>query len=276
MTLIKVILPTSILAIEHTPLLKALRVHQVARWTAIFSVHEVVFYKEPTTGYTEFQEHEKLIKAHWNYFFTPPYLRKILIPPNPALRYVGALPPIRLEAFNTAKRPRVGEIRVGLVYREPDGRLHAHVGGRVPYLVKDGCEEGLRPVRVVSVEKKLVECVEKPAYLGPRLVFTTSLHEALEEVEKTSDFIIATDKKGSVPSTSEVLRVCKSRVAILFGSPKYDLFEIAQQEGISLIDHVDYVWNTVPGQRVVSIRTEEALVITLGVVNVFLSSCSER
>jgi len=56
---------------------------------------------------------------------------------------------------------------------------------------------------------------------------------------------------------------------ILFGSPKYDLFEISEQEGIDLSKFIDYTWNTVPGQKVVSVRTEEALIITLGVVNAF-------
>jgi len=276
MTLIRVALPTSILNVEFTPLLKAIRVHQVARWTSIFGVHEVVFYREPTTGHAEFQEHEKFIKAYWNYFFTPPYLRKLLIPPNPILKYVGALPPIRLEAFNVSKKPKTGEIRVGFVYRDSGSVLRAHIGGSAPYLVVNNCEEGLRALRVVSSERRSVECVDKPVYLGPRLVFHSSLLGVLKRARDTSDYVIATDRKGSVPSSSDVLKLCGCDVTILFGSPKYDLFEIAQQEHASLEEYVDQVWNVVPGQRVVSVRTEEALIIALGVINALLNLCGEN
>ncbi len=273
MTLIRVALPTSILNVEHTPLLKAIRVHQVARWSSIFGVYEVIFYKEPTTGYGEFQEHEKFIKIYWNYFFTPPYLRKLLIPSNPILKYVGALSPIRLEVFNVSKKPRTGEIRVGFVYRDSSNTLRAHVGDRIPYLVVNNCEEGLRALRIVSSEKRFVECVDKTVYLGPRIVFHSSLFNVLKNAKDTSDFVIATDKKGVVPGSSDVFKLCGRDVTILFGSPKYDLFEIAQQERILLEEYVDHVWNVVPGQRVVSVRTEEALIITLGVINAFLNLC---
>jgi len=276
MTLIRVALPTSILDVEHTPLLKAIRVHQVARWASIFGVYEVIFYKEPLIGHIEFQEQEKFIKTYWSYFFTPPYLRKTLIPPNPLLRYVGALPPIRLEAFNVAKKPKIGEVRVGFVYRDPSGKLYAHVGNRAPYFVKNTCEEGLRPLLVVSIENRVVECTEKPVYLGPRLTFYSSLREVLERSRSTSHYVIATDKKGEFPSYDIVSKLRDRDITILFGSPRHDLFEIARQERLSLQRYVDYTWNTVPQQRVISIRTEEALIITLGVINMFLRGSVKR
>jgi predicted SPOUT superfamily RNA methylase MTH1 len=273
MVMIRVALPTSILSVEQTPLLKAIRVHQVARWTSIFAVSEVVFYKEPLTGSKEFQEHERFIRAYWNYFFTPPYLRKLLIPRNPVLRYVGALPPVRLVAFDVSKRPRSGEIRVGYVFRDTNGRLRAHIGDKTPYTVLNKCEEGLRTISVVSAERKFVECVDSKLYLGPQLAFYSSLLEVLTRARRSSRCIIATDKKGELPSSSTLCGTCRGDVTVLFGSPKYDLFEISQQEGVELRDYVDYVWNTVPEQRVVSVRTEEALIVTLGIINMYLNTC---
>jgi len=276
MTLIRVALPTSILDVEHTPLLKAIKIHQVARWTSIFGVYEVIFYKEPLTGHIEFHEQEKFIKTYWSYFFTPPYLRKLLISSNPLLRYVGALPPIRLEAFNVAKKPKIGEVRVGFVYKDLSGKFYAHIGNRIPYLVENACEEGLKPLLVVSIEDRVVECIEKPIYLGPRLTFYSSLREVLERSRSTSHYVIATDKKGEFPSYNTISKLRDRDITILFGSPRYDLFEIAQQEQMLLQKYIDYVWNTIPEQRVVSIRTEEALIITLGVINIFLRGGVER
>jgi len=67
-TVLRVVLPTSILSVEHHLLLKSIRIHQVARWTSIFGVYEVVFYREPDTPIEEFEEHRKLILDHWEYF----------------------------------------------------------------------------------------------------------------------------------------------------------------------------------------------------------------
>jgi predicted SPOUT superfamily RNA methylase MTH1 len=269
-TFLRVVLPTSILSVEHHLLLKSIRIHQVARWTSIFGVSEVLFYREPTTSMDEFREHELLIKDHWDYFFTPPYLRRKLVPIKPSLKYVGMLPPIRLEVFNVDKKPRDGELRIGYVYRGRDGFL-ALIGDKAPYVVETNCpREGLVVVRVKNVERRLVECVDIPIYTGPRLIFTSSFREALEESRASSDVVVATDRNGKVVSVEDVVGIRGRRVSILFGSPKYDLFEIAMRDGLELRDHVDYVWNTIPGQRVVSIRTEEALIITLGVINAFL------
>ncbi|MEM4827418.1 MAG: putative RNA uridine N3 methyltransferase, partial [Desulfurococcaceae archaeon] len=57
---------------------------------------------------------------------------------------------------------------------------------------------------------------------------------------------------------------------ILFGSPKYDLFELSEQEHFRIQEYADFIWNTVPDQKVTTVRTEEALVITLAIVNIYL------
>ncbi|MEM1638598.1 MAG: putative RNA uridine N3 methyltransferase [Desulfurococcaceae archaeon] len=270
-TFLRVVLPTSILSVEHHLALKSIRIHQVARWTSIFGVHEVVFYKEPSTDREEFNEHKKLIENHWRYFFTPPYLRRKLIPINPLLKYVGMLPPIRLEVFNVSKKPRNNEIRVGYIYRDSNRKLRALIGDDAVYSVVNQCEKtGLTPLRVRDVERRIVECIETPLYTGPRLLFTGSLREAVDNYRAISKFVIATDRNGLYPGKELIEAMRGSDVTLLFGGPRFDLFEISSQEGFELGDYVDYVWNTIPRQKVVSVRTEEALIITLGIINVFL------
>jgi predicted SPOUT superfamily RNA methylase MTH1 len=269
-TYIVVALPTSILSVEHHLFLKSMRIHQVARWSSIFGVKEVVFYREPSTTLEEYEEHKLLILDHWEYFFTPPYLRRRLVSLKPTLRYVGMLPPIRLKAFDVPKEPGPGEIRLGYIYRD-GGRLSALIGDREVYHVVGDCKKtGLVTIRVKDTRKKLVECVESELYAGPRLVFIDRFKSLLESYRASSDIVIATDKTGEIVKKEEVEKLVGKKVAILFGGPKYDLFEISSQEGVDLSQYVDYVWNTIPKQRVVSVRTEEALVITLGVINAFL------
>ncbi|MEM2025908.1 MAG: putative RNA uridine N3 methyltransferase, partial [Desulfurococcaceae archaeon] len=246
--------------------------HQVARWSSIFGVREVVFYREPSTEISEHGKYKKLIEDHWRYFFTPPYLRRALVPLTSSLKYVGLLPPIRLKAFNVGKRPRDGEHRLGYVFIDSSGEHRALIGDDVVYRASEECKEhiGISPVLVVDRAKRLVKCVNRTVYLGPRLSFANSLKEAVNKCREASKCLIATDKTGSYPELSVLENACGSDITILFGSPKYDLFEISSQESFALNNCVDCTWNTVPNQEVVSVRTEEALLITLGVINALL------
>lgn len=271
-TTLRIALPTSILSVEHSLALKSIRIHQVARWSSIFGVYEVVFYKEPSTSGKEFKEHRTIIEDHWKYFFTPPYLRKQLVPFTPTLKYVGILPPIRLEVFNVSRKPITGELRLGYVFRDANGEVKALIGDKEPYVVSGDCKQdsGILPVVVRSEKERLVECSNRPVYTGPRLAFTSSLRDLLERYRRVSEYIVATDRKGEHPNMELVESMRGHDITLLFGGPQHDLFEIADQEKFALHRYVNCVWNTVPRQKVVTVRTEEALIITLGVVNAFL------
>lgn len=68
---------------------------------------------------------------------------------------------------------------------------------------------------------------------------------------------------------SEVSNSLRSVLSVLvaFGSPKMGLKKILSQEGKSPNDVFNFFVNTVPGQRVATVRTEEAVFISLGVLN---------
>jgi len=265
-----IVLPSSILNIEPTLFLKSLRIHQVARWASIFGVDRVVFYREYDMPIEEYREHREIISIHWRYFFTPPYLRKRLIPKHPLLRYVGALPPIRLQEFEVKDKPSKGEERVGYVVYE-GGVFTAYLDNEEEYRVVNECKPGFFKLRVIDTEGRIAECLDKDFYLGPRLSFAGSLKEVIVDTRGRA-VLIATDKKGRTPSMDDVeVLLSRGKVVFLFGSPRRDLFEISGGEGFNIADYVDAVWNTVPGQRVVSVRTEEAVIVTLGIANYLIS-----
>lgn len=239
----------------------------MARWTSIFGVDRVLFFHDYETPEPRRREYERLIRDHWEYFFTPPYLRKALVPLKPTLRYVGALPPIRLKLFDVSRRPRKGEARIGY---SGDG-VEFDIGDEAPYRAVNNCGKGLFLVEVVDVEARLVRCLDEDYYLGPALEFREFLREVVEGAGDA--LVIATDKKGDVPGQGDIAELRgAARVLILFGSPSRDLFELSGAEGFDIMEYADFVWNTAPGQMVVSIRTEEALLITLSLVNMFLKS----
>lgn len=262
-------LPTSILSVESTLFLKSLRVHQVARVSSIFGVESVFFYREYSTPLEEYRRHRELIEALWRYFFTPPYLRRRLVPRNPLLRYVGALPPIRLQAFDVKGKPTRGEVRAAYITLKEDG-VTALLDNTEEYKATGECSPGITMVRVVDTVERIAECINGDYYMGPKLFFSNSLKRILEDAE-SSVFKLATDKTGAVPSLRELRKLRGRRILVLFGSPKRDLYEISAGEGFSILDYADAVWNTIPGQNVVSVRTEEAVAATLSLLNYFLA-----
>jgi predicted SPOUT superfamily RNA methylase MTH1 len=56
-------------------------------------------------------------------------------------------------------------------------------------------------------------------------------------------------------------------VLVTFGSPRLGLTEILSQEGKTPGDVFDFFINTVPAQNVATVRTEEAILISLALLN---------
>ena len=86
------------------------------------------------------------------------------------------------------------------------------------------------------------------------------------------DLKIATSKKGTrfKDVAGELARKWReaSNILLLFGSPKKGLYEIASEWKINLGDLTDFVVNTIPEQGTETVRTEEALLATLAILNV--------
>ena len=64
----------------------------------------------------------------------------------------------------------------------------------------------------------------------------------------------------------ESIRKCGS-ILVVFGSPKQGIQNILALDGKTPNELFDYFINTIPGQNVSTVRTEEAVMITLGVLN---------
>jgi hypothetical protein len=57
-------------------------------------------------------------------------------------------------------------------------------------------------------------------------------------------------------------------VLVAFGAPSRGLHEIVKEEGAKLEAIVDFVVNTIPQQGTATVRTEEALLASLAILNV--------
>ena len=259
---------------------KTLRIGIVGRVAAIFGVEELIIYlDDPKTNQ---KRDANLISIILSYMETPQYLRKRLFKIRPELKYVGVLPPLRTRHHPLANRTKHlinGEYREGVAVSHVRHGTMVDIGVERPILVR-GKKIQINSRVTVEVKKtaKLLEgMITSPSrimqYWGYKVNQTGLTLGKLLETKRTRalpDLVLATSKFGEVISKNSEL---KDRIAdsegmlVIFGSPSKSLYEIAKHENLNLDDITDFVINTVPCQKVETVRTEEAILVTLGILN---------
>ena len=277
---LSIAIPASV--VSDTPHLreKTSKVGLIGRTAAIFRVGEIIIY--PDGPLEKLADEMNLIATLLAYIETPQYLRKRLFKLEPQLQYAGILPPLRTPHHPLDCRSsdlKVGEYREGVVLsRIKEGAL-IDIGVEKPALARNAqLVVGKRvTVRIVNggehLEAELANRDEVSAYWGYRV---TVEERSLGRMLKARDFrlTIGTSKYG-VPFAQIAGRIAEKwgqvdNVLVAFGAPAAGLNEIVAQEGFSLDDIVDFVVNTIPMQGTETVRTEEALIASLAVLNVAL------
>ncbi len=278
-----VAVPVSTVTVEPGLEMKTIKIGQIVRSLAIFRVKGLVVYLDRAGDPRDIE----LVKTVVSYMITAPYLRRRVFPPNnPYLRYAGVLPPLQLETHG-AGGPRVGEVRQALVISKRGDRVVVDAGLGKPVEVKlSGVNVKRGQIIHVRIESlgdrpKLAVIDElDPIYTGFTLDFRDGLMQAIRLFRSRGCSLIATSRKGvSVVNIFERLVEVASKascLAVLFGAPDKGLYEIAGDEGIDLEKEVDMVVNTIPGQGVLRVRTEEALTATLAIVNLAKHMAEKR
>lgn len=256
---------------------KTLKVGVIGRAAAIFRVDEIVVFKD-LIGRNQLEDFH-LIGTILSYIETPQYLRKRLFRVKPQLRYAGVLPPLRTPHHpleNLSKDLRDGEFREGVVEStSKDGAL-VDVGVERSLLIRKK-RPRLNSRVTVRIERKgklleahIVDRSTVPDYWGYKVALRRSSFRRFLK-NHTCDLVIAASRHGS--PLAEVLEDLKNRwqvskkILVVFGSPEAGLYEIAKQENLNLDMTVDFVINTIPDQAVATVRTEEALLSTLAILN---------
>jgi predicted SPOUT superfamily RNA methylase MTH1 len=271
-----VAIPASV--VSDTPHLreKTSKVGLIGRAAAIFRVNEIVVYVDnPKVNQ---RADVDLIATLLEYMETPQYLRKRLFKIEPRLQYAGILPPLRTPHHplnSKAANLKVGEYREGVVLSETKEGLLVDIGVEQPALLREkqfaiGKRVTLQIVKAGEHVEVQAVSGEVPSYWG--YTVTVERHSLKRLIEdRKFGLTVGTSIKGAkwAGIAGELAGKWRKADSVLmaFGAPTRGLYEIAKDEGVKLVELVDFVVNTIPAQGTETVRTEEALLATLAILN---------
>jgi predicted SPOUT superfamily RNA methylase MTH1 len=271
-------IPASV--ISDTPHLreKTSKIGLIGRAAAIFRIDEIIVYADNIKA-NQGREID-LIVTLLAYMETPQYLRKRLFKLEPRLQFAGILPPLRTPHHPLNKKARnlkVGEYREGIVVSKTKEDALVDIGVEHPALMRErqfavGKRLTLRITKLgEQIEVQTANKDEVPFYWGYAVSTEKRSFDKIVENGKF-DLTIATSKFGTIFAdvAEKIGEKWKKASSILvsFGAPTRGLFEIARDEGANLNDVVDFVVNMLPEQGTETVRTEEALLAALAILNV--------
>lgn len=271
-----VLIPFSTISTAPSLREKTIIVGRIARALAIFRVDEVILYKDP---FIHNKDDERIFMDILEYLCIPPYLRKKVVPIKNTLKYVGILNPLQIVATHTASCKAVeGEIRAGLVLSLSKHQLVLDIGIENEITVQIDNELwkilNVGDIVLVRITKtnpiRVSVLTNHNYYTGYKVKVTNNLKEYLEYLKANKILLIATSRYGQyVRDVEHQLRkdYQKSKgIALIFGSPRKGLLEIFPKLGIRL-NNINYMINLIMSQGVRTIRTEEALIIALAIID---------
>ena len=260
---IAVSLPDTVLEDKESLREKTAKLGVIARACAIYGVDVIEVFSDPKS-----RGEEKTVRKVLEYLETPQYLRRRLFPLDEELRYAGMLPPLRIPSHKAkipADRLPVGEVREGVV--NEDGTVD--IGLDVVPKLRQKSSAGKRvTVKVASLRPPLADLIPRER-AGPYWGYTVETRTVSEVLSDPRFRLrIATSRLGT-PLADEMGPLMASLkgadgVKLIFGSPSRGLFDIV---GPDLPHRVDHVVNFFPEQQVETVRTEEAIFVSLGVVS---------
>jgi predicted SPOUT superfamily RNA methylase MTH1 len=214
-----------------------------------------------------------LLRKILRYMDTPQYLRKMSFPKTQSLKFAGLLPPLRTRSHpleTTVGDLQEDTIRWGLQVRP--GKIDLGLSKLVNYS-KTVSERDPTLFRVIKtkpqIELETIEREDVSDYWGFEVERVTNLAEFLEESDDStrigfsrkapSYHLIENDLKSTVASTQSVLAV--------FGGPGHGILEFFKKEREDVKSNIDFWVNTIPDQGTATVRLEEALFTSLGLLN---------
>ena len=269
---LKVAIPDTSLADSTNLRQKTAKAGRIARALAVFRVEEVFVYKTGFLPPSKMRDADLLVKI-LRYLDTPQYLRRRVFPKSPSLQFTGTLPPLRTRSHplqSSLADLDVGSVRWGVQVRPNQidigfDKLITHnepISERDPTLF-----------RVVSNSPKIVlEVIERSdvqeywGYESRRINRLVDLLKESTDMTRIGFSRNAPSFKNLQDGLSSTISNTKSVLAI-FGGPERGVIELCANETEDVKHHIDFWINTIIDQGTETVRLEEALFISLGLLN---------
>lgn len=269
-----VALPDSLLMEDRDLRDKTLKLGQIARAASIFCVRRIIIFPDPMG---EGGKDNILIRDVLQYIETPQYLRKRLYPLKPHLKFAGLLPPLKIPSHKREAVLRDGEFREAFIELKGRDERVAFVGTPNPIKYTGKAKPGSRQTVRIRIESGVAKAIDASRseineYWGYSVKMVTDLFQYIERY----NLKVATSRLGT-PITHIWENLClklgsSPTCVVVFGSPKRGLFEMFQNQDMT---RFDFVLNVVPGQGVETVRTEEAVFLSLQAITL-CSSLSKK
>ena len=246
------------------------KIGYLGRGAAIFQVSKIIIYRHKLAGE---RDRAEFIMKNLQYLATPPYLRKDLFKLDRDLKYAGLLPPLKTPNHAPEGKPQRGEYREGVVVRWDGYFSIIKIGDGVYAKVPRPMPLGARVV--VQVDAPTTRDDTYRAHVIPRdrlniyWGFETEVM-GLNSLFSAYDYVILTGREGmSIKDAMDYVRnaMSKDRVLVVFGSPYHGVDEILKAEGMEEVLRKYPFINFIPGQGVETVRTEEAVIAVLSILN---------
>jgi hypothetical protein len=267
--IIDIAIPSDVLAESPDDREAVRKIGYIGRGAAIFQVSKILIYRHRLAE----RDRADFILKNLQYLSTPPYLRKDLFKLDKDLRYAGLLPPLKTPNHAPEGIPQRGEFREGVVVRWDGYYSIVKIGDGVYAKVPKPMPLGTRVVVQVDAPTSREDTYR--AHVVPRdklniyWGFDAEV-TSLGELFRRYDAVILTGKEGvDIKEAINDLRSYMSRdkVLVVFGSPYHGIDEILRAEGLGeFLSKYPFV-NFIPGQGVESVRTEEAVIAVLSILN---------
>ncbi|WP_409988253.1 putative RNA uridine N3 methyltransferase [Methanosphaera sp. ISO3-F5] len=267
---LSIFVPNSYLAESKDSKIRTYKVGLIGRYAALFRANNIVIYNDNSDGGS--RDDALYMKTILEYMDTPQYLRKQVFPITPELKNVGILPPLRTPHHPLSDELEVGDFRQGLTKKRVRKGTMVDIG--VDRLAL--CKEKLSVNKVLSfrIEKLGKEILIEPdepesVYWGYKTITSDrNLYDSITMMKQRPDLVIGTSKYA--PNINSILDEVQTKiqqanhVAILFGGPYSGI------NGLISENKIDFEINTVPSQGTETVRTEEALISTLSILNILI------
>jgi len=275
-TTISIAFPSSILDNTLNHLLKTYVTGQIARAAATFKVNEIIIFNEHEQDAYYYSQCSATMRTILEYMECPQYLKQKLFPMTEDLKYAGVLNP--LGCPHHLLQHEEFPFREGIVLKSGDRSnttSKVDVGLKWPINVNERISDGSRVTvqmdyqnsnnpqgRVVSTD----QVYQQGLYWGYKVRQASSLAAVLTECPYKGgyDVTLGTSDKGAPVDTLQL--PAYRHLLIVFGGVDGLESAVGRDSNLETDDprHVfDLYINTCPGQGCRTIRTEEAIPITL-------------